>query len=434
MLIRWKGDDGTLRIKDGNLDRENMRIVLNVDRVAESEPQTETSPPIEIQPELTGKYRYRFNVQELQKRLRQLSAVVAQKAQEPTYFNVRLSSDAAGAVTLRGIDLDTTLTVKLAAASADGASSILLDYKKLNSIVQSFKTKEAYISFDDEKSVSIAAGSYKSTVRGSTCEVFEQLSVVQAITNNPEIGGYTVGLPELKEQIEQVSFSIPKVDGTRTVSCALLDCTPDTLRLVATDGQMIAISSIPANLGEFAFTLPKRLTALLSEMNGPTVTINPDRDYFYVQTERELLTYAMTHSGFPPYQKVLPKDTYPTTAILNDKAAVLAALDSIMPLCNSEEPRVKFVVSESDGIRLLAERASETGECQMAAAVDGPAVTFELNIARLLPFLKRAVFPLSIFALDDRHCIDFHANGGYRFLLMPMKTVVAEQVADGVAA
>jgi hypothetical protein len=129
---------------------------------------------------------------------------------------------------------------------------------------------------------------------------------------------------------------------------------------------------------------------------------------------------------------VLPKDTYPTTAILNDKAAVLAALDSMMPLCNSEEPGVKFVVSESDGIRLLAEHASETGECQIAAAVDGPAVTFKLNIARLLPFLKRAVFPLSIFALDDRHCIDFHANGGYRFLLMPMK-MVAEQVADGVA-
>ena len=263
MLIRWKGDDGTLRIKDGNLDRENMRIVLNVDRVAESEPQTETSPPIEIQPELTGKYRYRFNVQELQKRLRQLSAVVAQKAQEPTYFNVRLSSDAAGAVTLRGIDLDTTLTVKLAAASADGASSILLDYKKLNSIVQSFKTKEAYISFDDEKSVSIAAGSYKSTVRGSTCEVFEQLSVVQAITNNPEIGGYTIGLPELKEQIEQVSFSIPKADGRFPIPSALLECTPDTLRLVTTDGvgEMIAISSIfPLSLGEFYFTLPRRLT------------------------------------------------------------------------------------------------------------------------------------------------------------------------------
>ena len=171
-------------------------------------------------------------------------------------------------------------------------------------------------------------------------------------------------------------------------------------------------------------------------MSGPTVTINPDGDYFYVQTELELLTYAMTHAEFPQYQKVLPKDTYPTTAILNDKAAVLAALDSIMPLCNSVELGVTFAVSESDGIRLLAEHASETGECQMAAAVDGPAVTFKLNIARLRPFLQRAIFPVSIFALDGKHCIDFHANGGYRFLLMPMtmKTVVAEQVADGVAA
>jgi DNA polymerase III sliding clamp (beta) subunit (PCNA family) len=387
--------------------------------------------------------KFKFDVPELQKRLGQLSAVVARKAQEPLYGNVRLSADAAGIVTLQGIDIDSTLTVKLPAASADGAGTILLEYKKLNTVVQSIKAKEAFISFTDEKSATISHTKFKGTMQGSPCGLFEQLSVVQAINDKPELGGYTIGLPGLKEQIEQVIFAVPPPDGKFVVPSIMVESTPDTLRLVSANAHSLALTYLPANLGEFAFTMPKPLIEIIQKLDGgPTVTISDTENGFYLQTELELVTYAKTHSEFPPYQKVIPKiGASPSVAVLKDKEALVAALKSIKPFCDGKEPGVKFQVNFNPNnaqsvIELYAEHVSEqtagdsftdTANDTLDAEVSGQSNAFKFNIDKLSPFLDRAVFPVTVYSSDERHVIDIHSNGGtpekpsYRYLLMPMK-------------
>lgn len=382
--------------------------------------------------------KFKFDVPELQKRLGQLSAVVARKAQEPLYGNVRLSSDALGAVTLQGIDIDSTMTVKLPGASADGCGTVLLEYKKLNTVVQSIKAKEAFISFTDEKSASISYAKFKGTMQGSNVGLFEQLAVVQSITEKPELGGFVLGLPGLKEQIEQVGFAIPAPDGKFVVPSALLESTADTLRLVATNGFAIAVSSLAANLGEFSFTLPKPLLEIITKLDGgPTVTISDTENGFYIQTELELVTYAKTHSEFPPYQKVIPQlGSATSTAVLKDKEAFQTALKTVKPFCDGAEPGVKFSFAAGTHIALYAQHVSEQtsgdaftdiAEDTLEAEATGADIAFRLNIDRLAPFIDRATFPVTVNAISFRGVIDIHANGGtpekptYRFLMMPMK-------------
>lgn len=383
--------------------------------------------------------KFKFDVPELQKRLGQLAAVVARKAQEPVYGNVKLSSDAAGAVTLQGVDIDSTLTVKLATATADAAGSILLEYKKLNSIVQSFRAKEATITFENEQSASISSNKFNGVVQGSPTAKFSELAVVQAIGEKPELGGYLFGLPGLKEQIEQVAFAIPAPDGKFVVPSVLLESTADTLRMVATDGFSMAISSVPANLGDFSYTLPKPLIELLLKLDGgPTVTIVDTETAFYVSTELELLTYSKTHSEFPPYSRVIPAaGTYPTTVTIKEQGDILASLGSIRPLCDEKEPGVKFTVAEngkSIELHAIHAAAQATGDAftnvaddEIDAETTGAANVFKLNIDRLIPFLSRATFPVNVIAKDGTKIVDFHANGGtqdkpvYRFLMMPMR-------------
>ncbi len=382
--------------------------------------------------------KFKFDVPELQKRLGQLSAVAARKAQEPLYGNVRISANALGVVTLQTIDIDSTMTVTLTGASADAPGAILLEYKKLNTVVQSIKAKEAFISFTDEKSASISASKFKGTMQGSNVSLFDQLAVVQSIAEKPEIGGFVLGLPGLKEQIEQVGFAIPAPDGKFVVPSALLESTSDTLRLVATNGKVIAVSSIAANLGEFSFTLPKPLLEIISKLDGgPTVTISDTENGFYVQTELELVTYAKTHSEFPPYQKVLPAlDSKTSTAVLKDKEAFQTALKTVKPFCDGDEPGVKFSYAAGTSIALYAQHVSEQtsgdaftdiAEDNLEAETTGSEIAFKLNIDRLAPFIDRATFPLTVNAINFRSVVDIHANGGtpekptYRFLVMPMK-------------
>jgi len=73
-----------------------------------------------------------FDAQQLKQRLGQLGSVVARKSQEALYRNIRLFTDAEGVVNLQGIDIDTTMTLKVPSAKFDGlALNLLTEFNKL---------------------------------------------------------------------------------------------------------------------------------------------------------------------------------------------------------------------------------------------------------------------------------------------------------------
>jgi DNA polymerase III sliding clamp (beta) subunit (PCNA family) len=379
-----------------------------------------------------------FNVLEMQACLDKLSGVVARRSQEIVYGNVLLSSDDFGIVRLLGIDFDTTLTVMVPNAKGFGpAVALCLAYKELKDVVKSLKTNEASLTLADGQA-EITAGDFKCNLDASyPPQMVADLRVVQNIAEKPEFCGYTLSLPGLKEQIEQVAFAIPESSGTFVVPSVLLESTDEVLRLVAVDGFVMAISSVAANLGEFAFTLPKLLTDLLSKMSGQTVTIFETENNFYIETELELLTYPKTRQQFPPYQKVLPTIGTHKTQITVNSSAFLSALKRLRTNADPKEPAAIFSVFENGtNLSLYAqyvqkrtngEAFKREGNDTVTADVTGPAAHFKLNIDRLLPFLERASGDICMFVLDHRHVIDMHAHGGtqelpvFRFLQLPMR-------------
>jgi DNA polymerase-3 subunit beta len=379
-----------------------------------------------------------FDVPELQKRLSALAAVVGRKAQEPVYRNVRIFTDE-GFVKLTAIDIDNTLTVKLPGAKADGPINFLTEYDKFSKIVQPFTLKEAAISYENEQVATLTSGKKKYTLKGNPTAQFMELPVVVAIADRPAIGGFTLGLPGLKEQIEQVLFAVPPPDGKFVVPSALLESTADTLRLVTTDGVRLVIASIPANLGEFSFTVPKPALELVQKLDGgSSVTIVETEGVFFFSTELEVLTYSKTHSEFPAYGRVIPAPgSYPTAITLNEKDPIVRALASMNPVCDDEKPAVRFSVDENGKVLTLqavhAESTTKedvftnTGFDELDANTVGAASVMKLDIKMLAPFLERATFPITIMAKSESSIVDIHANGGtqdkptYRFLIMPMR-------------
>jgi DNA polymerase III subunit beta len=379
-----------------------------------------------------------FDVPELQKRLGQLAAIVARKAQEPVYRNVRLFTEG-DFVKLTAIDIDSTLTVKLPGAKADGPINFLLEYERLNSIVQAFKAKEAILTYENEQSAKLSSGRAKLVLGGTPTAQFIELPVVAAIADRPELGGFVLGLPGMKEQIEQVMFAVPPPDGKFVVPSALLESTADSVRLITTDGVRLVIASVPANLGEFSCTIPKPALELVQKLDGgSSITIVDTEGAFFFSTELELLTYSKTHSEFPPYSRVIPAPgTFPTAITINESEAITAALAVLRPVCDKEKPGVKFSVDENGKVLSLqavhaeatanADVFTNMGTDELDASVVGTANTMKLDIKLLAPFLERATFPITIFVKSGSSIVDIHANGGtqekptYRFLVMPMR-------------
>jgi DNA polymerase III sliding clamp (beta) subunit (PCNA family) len=234
-------------------------------------------------------------------------------------------------------------------------------------------------------------------------------------------------------------FSLPSADGKFVCASLLVESTPDTLRLVATDGTMMPISSAPANIGTFKFTMPKLLVELVKILNGGTVaTVSETEGTFYIETELELLTYNKNHSVFPPYERIVPVPGYNTTSIVLP-ASVVNDLDLVSEGCNEDddEPGIVFSVDgNGKDLKLTAVNTQKlaTGDVFMDAADNhtdvtsiGEALTVRVNYKKISEFIKRASFPVTMYAKGPQGIIDFHAKGStpekptYRFLLMPMR-------------
>lgn len=385
-----------------------------------------------------------FVLPELKQRLTLLSTV-AKKSQEALYRNIRVFTDENGIVNLQSIDIDTTMTLKLPAAKADGKVNLLLDYTVFGQIVQATpdSSKTVEIESEDETDATLFTDELKAQLTTYPTEKFTELPIVAGIAEKPAFGGYVFGLPGLRDQIEAVEFAVPASEGRHVVASALLQSTGKELSLIGTTGIVLTMSTIPSALGEFSFTVPKSALEIIKKLEGgKDVTISETEGAFFFETETELVTYNKTHAEFPPYQAILPKPGDAATVItFKEKDQLIAKLNRIKPLCSSLADEKSVPVNMSyDGkgaVAFLAskeEKSATIGSLFRDLACDdlavegtGPAILIRFDISMMLPFFERATFPISMYLKSNHNIADMHAASGtpekptYRHLLMPMR-------------
>jgi DNA polymerase III sliding clamp (beta) subunit (PCNA family) len=292
-----------------------------------------------------------------------------------------------------------------------------------------------------------AAPSYRARLLAFPSDKFKELPVVLGINEKPDLGGYTLGLHGLKEQIELVDFAVPVAEGRHVVTCAQLASSVAGLSTTATDGVELAQSTIvyPDAGAEFSYTLPKPALDLIKKMGGgDKIKISESEGLFFFATDSEMISYSKSHAAFPNIAGILGTKGLPTAITFPNKEALNKALSRIRPLCfDKDEPAVFFEYDGATSVALVAvaEQKSTTGDTYRDMSSDvidvtgtGPACKVKLDIKRLAPFFERATFPVTLFLKSASTVVDLHANGGtpekstYRFLLMPMR------IPDGVSS
>jgi DNA polymerase III subunit beta len=386
-------------------------------------------------------------IAELRQRLEQLGAVIARKSQDAVYRNVHIYTEE-GAVYLQGVDVDTTMTLKLTGAKIEEEGSILTEYEKFRAIVSGRRSDFVLETMENNQAVISNVGVRARALLGtSPSDKFTALGVIQGLNKElrPSAADQHVfGLPGLKEQIELVEYAIPPAGGKFVVPSILLDSAEGKLTLVATDGVRMAISTKPdQSLAAFSFTMPKATLDLLKKLDGggeATVRISENDNAFFIETKAELVTYNKTHSKFPPYKKIAPgPNTQKTTLVFKDKDAFLEMLTTLTPQCDDQEhPRISYT-SDATGKEVLCVATKEekqstgnvyfdTGEHMLQSEGSG-ALPFAIALdAKVLnPFIQAATFPIVMHFTSVNGVVDMHIAGGtkeaptYRFLQMPMR-------------
>jgi DNA polymerase III sliding clamp (beta) subunit (PCNA family) len=384
-----------------------------------------------------------FQVPEFQKRLGQLAAVIARTSQEALYVSIRIFTNAAGVVFLQGADVDSTLTLKLPTATADSAVNVLLEYSRLNNIVQKMNAPQALLTLTGETEAILTSGKSRSRLACLPTAPFTSLSVIASIPTDEELGfadGYKFPLPGLKEQIEQIGFTVPRQHSKYVAASALLVAKDKVLNVVGTDGKMLGVSVVATEAEFPSFTIPKPALELLGKLDGGAgnvVTILDTEALLTFITDGELLTYGKTHAEFPPYERIVPKTgSHTMSVVLKDKTALVSALERLRVSCFGELKGVNFSATSNSELILVAVKTdkqatgdtfTDMAEERVDAEISGAVVNFQLDIDRILPFANSAIFPLTFYIKDSSSAIDVHANSGtpekptYRFILMPMR-------------
>lgn len=373
-----------------------------------------------------------FKTEELQGRLAQLGGVVASKATVPVFGYVRLFTDGA-VVKATAMDIEATLTVVFANATADGPVDVLLPFKTLNGVISAVTAPETTIEVQGETKATIRAA----RLRAAELEPFP-LSNLPSYPDAPQALIAQVGLPGFQDQIKSIEFAVPEGNNKFSVPVARLESkldaegAPGNLKFIATDGFRLAISTVPQSIGDFALTLPKTALKHVSKLVGgesKVLKIAEVEACFWFYTDTETLTVNRTAGEFPPYERILPNGITTTIEVPSTKL-LLQAIQQVTPLADDEKPVIIFAVSE--GILSLEAATKKQAQAQVGelrlvgqsdidVVVTGPAIDFSLDVKMLRPFIEAVQeTPLTIRVKTRENIIDFvGANGQTRFLQMP---------------
>lgn len=401
-----------------------------------------------------------FSIGEMQLKLAQLALVVGKKSQEVLFRCIHIYTEG-DKVYLQGADVDTTITLRLLKATVQEAGSVLTELETLIPLITPRRSDFKFETLEGEQQAVITnmVGKARAVVLTRPAADFVALNVVTGIASKDAAalnGIHTFGLPGLKEQIEQVEFAIPTAGGKFVTPVVLVENSEANkeLKLVATDGHVMAITNRPApDLGgDFRLIIAEPLLALVKRLEGGTdkdtgskVRISETENAFFVETDTELVTYNKTHGEFPPYEKIIPKiGSQTTTIVLSDKDAFVEMLGTLNPQCSDKEmPRIEFHVS-SDGTEVTCVATREEKKADGNAYFDmGDHVlvsksegklpnSISLDGKLLLPFVQAATFPLTVHLTTSVGVVDMHVAGGskekptYRYLIMPMRGITGE--------
>ncbi len=178
------------------------------------------------------------------------------------------------------------------------------------------------------------------------------------------------------------------------LSSANLQITQNMLNIVSTDTRRLALSSAAVADGAEAATalLPmkgvKELQRILGSLNPETeVKVLFDSAQFYFKTDTLEFTVRRVESKFPPYEKILPKNS--TLSVVTDRGALISALERVDVIVRDFNRMVVLDIIPGSEM-VLRGKAPDFGQAkeEIGAEAEGEKLRIAVNSKFFLEALK----------------------------------------------
>lgn len=320
---------------------------------------------------------------------------VSDKNTIPVVEGIRFKTESDGRCSITTYDLEKGFQASVDCDIAEGGNYVI-NAQKLNRIIKFMPDQYITITVTPNCNVVITSGLSKFELHAMEGESFPSLPDLTGDV------GFSVTGDILKKMISQVFFAIAVTDQRPVLCGALFKITNDQLKVVACDGNRLAIREKICTLESMnqngdldcAFVVPgKTLSQLLRLISDDeTVNIQLSRKHVIFRMEGKLFFSRLIDSEYIDYQRVIPK-TKPINVKV-DRMGLISSLEraSLVTEDKALGQAKSYVRCAFEDSKLKISSVSVTGSVydELGIEKEGDNIVIGFNCRYLLDALKAA--------------------------------------------
>ena len=320
-----------------------------------------------------------------------------------------------------GTDLDVGVRKRLPAQILK-EGSIALSARKLYEIIRELPAAMVELTVDSDLTATIACGSSEFRMKGLPKDDFPSI-------REPKNRGIVLDRRLFRDMIRRTLFAVSSDQTRYTLNGILFRATPKDVRMVATDGHRLAISTVETDVtkdsGPIEAIIPRKAAAemlkLLRDEPGE-IEIETSENHLLLSSDQTLIDARLIEGQFPNYEQVIP--TTATKQVTLDREAFLAGLRRTSTILG--ERTVPTTMELKAGKLLLSCVNLDLGEARERLDVEYPheELTVGFNARYILDFLSVAEGEqVTIQLQDSLSPALFRAKDdkSYSCVIMPMR-------------
>ena len=294
--------------------------------------------------------------------LQMVQNIVEPRQTLPILANVLLEAEGE-TVRLTATDLEVGARVAVPARVAS-PGAITVSARKLAEIVKELSAAAVALRVGENATVSLRCGGATYKLVGLAPDDFPP--VVPATPAS----WVTLDARTLRDMLAQTKFAVSHDETRYALNGVLFTLQGKDVRLVATDGHRLAIStrSLGTGVGGASGIVPRKAVNEIERVlgTGEDVQIAITDNQFVLQMPNFVMTARLIEGQFPNYEQVVPKGHPCRLAV--SRSALAAALRRVSVLSEERTKPVKLLLSP--GSLKLSASNPELGEAEESLAVD----------------------------------------------------------------
>lgn len=351
-----------------------------------------------------------------------IQAVVETKRSLPILSHLLLEASSSH-LSVFGTDLDVGVRKRIP-GQVLREGSVALSARKLYEIIRELPATTVDLTVDGELTATITCGNSEFKIKGLSRDDFPSM-------REGKQGGIVLDRRLFRDMIRRTLFAVSSDQTRYTLNGILFRVTPTEVRMVATDGHRLAITTHELSVDSCQLTaqvdaiIPRKAAAetlkLLREDPGE-VTIEISDNHLLLQTDDTLIDARLIEGQFPNYEQVIPVNA--TKEVTVNREAFVAGLRRTSTILG--ERALPTTLKVIPGRLLLSCVNLDLGEARERLDVEyqHEEVTVGFNARYILDFLGALTTDHATIRLQDALSPALFAGKGdvrYVCVIMPMR-------------